>query len=108
MAKTSKPKTPTKRAKTTANAGLRRRSRMIALEPRMLFDGALGVDLSAKATAALQGDTTTHADTATPATPEAQRTDTQATQTSDKPADTAAEKPVEALQALPGAQPKEL
>ncbi|HVJ10287.1 MAG TPA: hypothetical protein VNC62_01830, partial [Burkholderiales bacterium] len=33
-----------------------RRTRMIALEPRMLFDGALGVDLGVKATAALQGD----------------------------------------------------
>ena len=33
-----------------------RRTRMIALEPRMLFDGALGIDLGVKASAALQGD----------------------------------------------------
>ena len=33
-----------------------RRTRMIALEPRMLFDGALGIDLGVKATAALQAD----------------------------------------------------
>ena len=43
-----KPEPPKKKAP--------RRTRMIALEPRMLFDGALGVDLSAKATAALQGE----------------------------------------------------
>jgi hypothetical protein len=33
-----------------------RRTRMIALEPRMLFDGALGIDLGVKASAALQGE----------------------------------------------------
>jgi hypothetical protein len=49
-----------------------RRTRMIALEPRMLFDGALGIDLSAKATAALQGDTPAAADTAAPAAPQPQ------------------------------------
>jgi hypothetical protein len=43
----------------TAPAAPRRRTRMIALEPRMLFDGALGVDLGAKATAAMMGDTPT-------------------------------------------------
>ena len=42
-----------------------RRSRLIALEPRMLFDGALGIDLSAKATAVLQGETPVPTDTAT-------------------------------------------
>jgi hypothetical protein len=42
-----------------------RRSRLIALEPRMLFDGALGIDLSAKATAVLQGETPAATDTST-------------------------------------------
>src|ERR1700741_542716 len=52
-----------------------RRTRMIAHEPRMLFDGALGIDLSAKATAALQGETPAATDTATaPAAPQAQDT----------------------------------
>src|SRR6185295_15041917 len=107
MAKKSKPKIPAKSAKTPqANAGLRRRSRMIALEPRMLFDGALGVDLGAKGTAALRGDTSFDtADSPTPAAPEAQRTDTQA---AEKPAEKVADKPVEALAARPGAEPKEL
>src|SRR6266850_259629 len=50
----------------------RRRTRMIALEPRMLFDGALGLDLSAQATAVALGDASVKADvTVTPATPEA-------------------------------------
>jgi len=52
-----------------------RRSRLIALEPRMLFDGALGIDLSAKATAALQGETPAATDTTTaPAALQAQDT----------------------------------
>src|SRR3954469_14365075 len=47
----------------------RRRTRMIALEPRMLFDGALGLDLSAQATAVAMGDASAKADaTVTPAT----------------------------------------
>src|SRR5882672_3847010 len=105
MAKNSK--TPTSSAKKPkTRAALRRRTRMIALEPRMLFDGALGIDLTAKATAALQGDST-HTDTATPAAPEAQRTDT-TDKSVQKPAEKAAEKPVEALESRPGAEPKEL
>ena len=40
-----------------------RRTRMIALEPRMLFDGALGIDLGVKASAALQGETLAATDT---------------------------------------------
>ncbi|HWM43575.1 MAG TPA: DUF4347 domain-containing protein, partial [Burkholderiales bacterium] len=49
-----------------------RRTRMLALEPRMLFDGALGIDLGAKATAALQGDASAPAETTAPAAPQAQ------------------------------------
>src|ERR1700741_3031216 len=55
MAKNSK--TPTSSAKKPKTRALRRRTRMIALEPRMLFDGALGIDLGAKGPAALFGDT---------------------------------------------------
>jgi hypothetical protein len=52
-----------------------RRTRMIALEPRMLFDGALGVDLGAKATAALQGEAPAATETtAAPAAFQAQDT----------------------------------
>src|SRR3954467_6467777 len=52
----------------------RRRTRMIALEPRMLFDGALGLDLSAQATAVAMGDASVKADASvTPATPESQK-----------------------------------
>lgn len=106
MAKKSK--TPTRSAqKPKTGVPFKRRSRMIALEPRMLFDGALGIDLSAKATAALQGDGSAAADTATPATPEAQRT-IATEKPVEKPAEKAAEKPVEALEKLPGAEPKEL
>src|SRR5262245_28665865 len=107
MAKNSKPKTPAKKAK----AG-RRRTRLIALEPRMLFDGALGVDLSAKATAALQGDSSAPADTtATPATPEPQQR-SEAAKPVEKPAEKANERAldqqIESLEARPGAEPKEL
>src|SRR3954468_19458267 len=55
MSKKSGSQTPTKARKAAAirksSATVRRRTRMIALEPRMLFDGALGVDLAAQATA---------------------------------------------------------
>src|SRR3954470_20727382 len=106
MAKNSKPTPPAKKPKT--GAALRRRTRMIALEPRMLFDGALGIDLGAKGTAVLRGDTSFDAaDSPTPAAPEAQRTE--ATQKpAEKPAEKAAEKPVEAVASRPGAEPKEL
>src|ERR1043165_1194531 len=76
MAKNTKPKNPASPAKKgQADAGLRRRTRMIALEPRMLFDGALGVDLGSKATAVMMGDkSAVAADSAVaPATPEAQK-----------------------------------
>src|SRR5262245_4311296 len=56
------------------SASPRRRTRMIALEPRMLFDGALGLDLGAKATALVLGDQSAAAADAAapaPATPEA-------------------------------------
>src|SRR3954471_8993507 len=67
----SKAKTSDRKADTKAHAP-RRRPRMIALEPRMLFDGALGLDLSAQATAVALGDASVKADvTVTPATPEA-------------------------------------
>src|SRR4029453_18322207 len=94
-------------------AGLRRRSRMIALEPRMLFDGALGIDLTAKATAALQGDSSASTDntTATPATPEPQQR-TAAEKSVEKPAEKTGEKAldqqIESLADRPGAEPKEL
>ena len=82
---------------------------MIALEPRMLFDGALGIDLGAKGTAVMRGDTSFDAGDAapTPAAPEAaaQRRDQKP---AEKPAEKAAEKPVEALEEPPGAEPKEL
>ena len=53
----------------------------------MLFDGALGIDLSAKATAALQGEAPAATDTSTaPAAPQAQDTSSTA------PADRTAEK----------------
>jgi len=103
MAKNSKQKpADAKTAKT--RAALRRRTRMIALEPRMLFDGALGIDLTAKATAALQGDSSAAESTTTPATPESQRTDTtDKSAASQKPAEKAAEKPVESLESRPDA-----
>src|SRR4051794_26611120 len=108
MAKNSKPTPPAKKPKT--GAALRRRTRMIALEPRMLFDGALGIDLGAKASAVLRGDTSFDASSdaaPTPAAPEPQRAD--ATQKpAEKPADKAAEAPVEALQGRAGADAKEL
>src|SRR4051812_6109640 len=69
--KTSKP--AGRKADIKAHAP-RRRTRMIALEPRMLFDGALGLDLSAQATAVAMGDASAKADAmVTPATPEATR-----------------------------------
>ena len=62
-----------------AKAPSRRRTRMIALEPRMLFDGALGVDLGGKASAALAFGEGKPADaaadaTAAPAAPEQPQT----------------------------------
>src|SRR3954466_3159628 len=44
---------------------MRRRTRMIALEPRMLFDGALGIDLATKATAVVSADSS-HSSSAPP------------------------------------------
>ena len=62
----SKSTKPASKADAPAKKGRApRRTRMIALEPRMLFDGALGIDLGAKATAALQGDATAPAADAT-------------------------------------------
>src|SRR2546423_14280439 len=55
----SQPPKPLQRKAATvrkSSATTRRRTRMIALEPRMLFDGALGVDLAAQATAVARGD----------------------------------------------------
>src|SRR6266581_4928996 len=57
MSKKSKSSKPSNRKVETRKAQApQRRTRMIALEPRMLFDGALGLDLAAGATAALLGD----------------------------------------------------
>ncbi|HEV7476382.1 MAG TPA: DUF4347 domain-containing protein, partial [Burkholderiales bacterium] len=108
MAKNSK--TPTSSAKKPkTRAALRRRTRMIALEPRMLFDGALGIDLGAKGTAALRGDTSFDAGQApTPAAPEAQRTDAVGEKPAEKATERAAEKTIESLDSRPDAQPKEL
>src|SRR5687767_10688668 len=111
MAKKSKPtppSSPVRKPKTAA--ALRRRTRMIALEPRMLFDGALGIDLGAKGTAMLRGDTSLDAGTdtsPTPAAPEAQRADGTEKGVG-KQAEKAAETPIEALEKLPGAERKEL
>src|SRR6267142_1092064 len=76
----------------------RRRTRMIALEPRMLFDGALGLDLSAQATAVAMGDASAKADAmVTPAAHEAPKSEPAAAAA---PADKdAAAKPGEALDA---------
>jgi hypothetical protein len=71
MAKKPDPKSKKSAA---AKKSAPRRTRMIALEPRMLFDGALGVDLSAKATATLQGDAGAQpAETVAPASADAPR-----------------------------------
>ncbi|HXJ09511.1 MAG TPA: DUF4347 domain-containing protein, partial [Burkholderiales bacterium] len=72
MTKKSKPqKIP---AGKPENATPRQRTRMIALEPRMLFDGALGLDLGTKATAIVLGDasqaSSTPPDNLAPASPE--------------------------------------
>src|SRR3954470_18620019 len=71
----SKPPKSTDKAQTPKLAVPRRRTRMIALEPRMLFDGALGLDLGTKATAIMLGDSSAHVGDATvaPATPESQK-----------------------------------
>src|SRR5688572_7887816 len=62
-----------------------RRTRMIALEPRMLFDGALGIDLGVKASAALQGETLGATDTtAAPAAPQIQDTSSAASAAAEK------------------------
>src|SRR5258706_2815809 len=83
--KTSKP--AGRKADIKAHAP-RRRTRMIALEPRMLFDGALGLDLSAQATAVAMGDASVKADaTVTPAAPEAPRSEPAAAAPAPLPAD---------------------
>src|SRR5688572_7009364 len=62
-----------------------RRTRMIALEPRMLFDGALGIDLGVKASAALQGETLGATDTtAAPAAPQIQDSSSAASAAAEK------------------------
>src|SRR5258706_15709879 len=86
-------KTTSKTSKTSSRAGAkpqapRRRTRMIALEPRMLFDGALGLDLSAQATAVAMGDASVKTDaTIPPATPEAARSEPAAAAPAALPAD---------------------
>ena len=65
-------KTSARKADAAVKRRAPRRTRMIALEPRMLFDGALGIDLGARATAALQGDASASAETTAPAAPQAQ------------------------------------
>src|SRR4051812_9588408 len=78
MSKKSKVSKSTARSAETSS--VRRRTRMIALEPRMLFDGALGVDLGVKATAVVLGDSSApSADgTITPAATEAPKDTTKA------------------------------
>src|SRR5712691_9297735 len=46
--------------KTTPKKPKTRRTRLLALEPRILFDGALGIDIAAQASAAAHADA--HAD----------------------------------------------
>src|SRR6186713_923370 len=83
-----------------------RRSRLIALEPRMLFDGALGIDLSAKATAALQGETPAATDTSTaPAAPQTQDTSSAALAAAATAEKSAVEKTAERLGIAPEAAP---
>ena len=83
-----------------------RRSRLIALEPRMLFDGALGIDLSAKATAVLQGETPAATDTSTaPAAPQAQDTSSAAPAAGATAEKSAVEKTAERLGIAPEAAP---
>ncbi|HEX6692869.1 MAG TPA: DUF4347 domain-containing protein, partial [Burkholderiales bacterium] len=113
MAKKTKPTPPAKPAqKPKASAALKRRTRMIALEPRMLFDGALGVDLGAKATAMLRGDVNLDSGAGepapTPAAPEPQRSEADKAKSAEKTLEKAAEKAIEALEGRPGAEPKEL
>src|SRR3954465_4006405 len=73
MSKKSGSPAPTKNPQRKAaavrksSATTRRRTRMIALEPRMLFDGALGIDLSSTATAVARGDGNPVAEAAAPA-----------------------------------------
>src|SRR6266850_1136711 len=75
MSKKTSSKTSNRKADPKAQAP-RRRTRMIALEPRMLFDGALGLDLSAQATAVAMGDASVKADaTVTPAAHEAPKSE---------------------------------
>src|SRR5690349_17003399 len=61
-------------ARKADNGTPRTRTRMIALEPRMLFDGALGLDLGVKATAVVVGDSSQASsappDNLAPASPE--------------------------------------
>src|SRR4051812_11061902 len=77
MSKKTGPKPPksTDKAQTPKVAVPRRRTRMIALEPRMLFDGALGLARGTKAPAIMLGDSSAHVGDATvaPATPESQK-----------------------------------
>ena len=83
-----------------------RRSRLIALEPRMLFDGALGIDLSAKATAALQGETPAATDTSTaPAAPQTQDTSSAALAAAATAEKSAVEKTAERLGIAPEEAP---
>ncbi len=93
------------RRKTSAAATKKRpprRTRMIALEPRMLFDGALGIDLGVKATAALQGDASAPAETTAPAAPQAQAGAPTAPAAAEK---SAVEKTAERLGLAPEAAP---
>src|SRR3954465_1387757 len=77
MSKKTGPKPPksTDKAQNLTVAVHGRRTRMIALEPRKLFDGALGLDLGTKATAIMLGDSSAQVGDATvaPATPESQK-----------------------------------
>src|SRR3954466_15638536 len=69
MSKKSKVSKSTARSAETGS--VRRRTRMIALEPRMLFDGALGVDLAAQSTAVAKTEAPPPAKAPPPAATEA-------------------------------------
>src|SRR3954466_9190853 len=98
MSKKSKVSKSTARSAETGS--VRRRTRMIALEPRMLFDGALGVDLGVKATAVVLGDSSAPSADAT-LTPAASEAAEDSTTKHGTPAAPAGARPAQAASATP-------
>src|SRR3954464_14419666 len=110
MSKKSGSQTPTKARKAAAvrksTASVRRRTRMIALEPRMLFDGALGVDLATQASA-VDAKISTEITPAATEAPQAVTAEAAVAKSAEKPSETPAEKLAAELVA-PAAGPKEV